>query len=248
MKARAQAILMHTFLAQAACPRFSTNFYLNSLYRWHILGDRDLADPGLPSYYSATFFNTIKSVKETGCLRVEWMSVKEWYHILLERWVTHQHKVDAPPKLIPTKIELQYPDINFEQTYRLGRLYGLNPDQKSFAFKMLQNLLPNKERLFRVRKSAAPHCVYCNHLEVDESNHFFSCDKYVNVMRPVLECLEKHLPNVSVFKLTTLSFNCDESMELPLTWLIITSMMLVWKARKCGKNLKLEDFKAELIA
>ena len=79
VKARSQAILIHTFLAQAACPQFRTNHYLSSLYRWHVLAQRDLEYPGLPPYYSASFFNIIKNVKETSRLRVECITVKQWY-------------------------------------------------------------------------------------------------------------------------------------------------------------------------
>ena len=248
VRARSQAILIHTFLAQASCPRFSTNYYLNSLYRWHVLAHRDLEDPGLPPYYSESFFNIIRTVKETSNLCVEYITVRQWYQILLERGITHTQEVDAPPKLIPTKFEALNPNIDVENVYRLGRLLGLNPDQKSFAFKMIQNLLPTRERLFRIRKSAAPHCVFCLHLELDDFEHFFQCQKYANVMQPVRDCLEKVLPNVSVSKLASLSYNCDESMELPTTWLLITSMMMVWEARKNGRNLKLVEFKADLLA
>ena len=83
---------------------------------------------------------------------------------------------------------------------------------------------------------------------MDDFEHFFQCQKYANVMQPVRVCLETVLPNEPVSKLTSLSYICDESMELPTTWLLITSMMIVWEARKSGKNLKLFEFKAELMA
>ena len=143
---------------------------------------------------------------------------------------------------------MQHLNINFDTVYRMGRLYGLNQDQKSFAFKMVHNLLPNKERLYRIRKSAAPFCTFCPNLEVDDFNHFFHCEKYANVMRPIKVCLETHLPNISVSMLSKLSYNCEESMELPITWLLITSIMIVWEARKIGKNLQILDVKAELLA
>ena len=59
MKARALAVLIHTFLLQAVSPLFPTNYYLNTLYRWHVMDDRDIDDPGRPSYYSQGFFTII---------------------------------------------------------------------------------------------------------------------------------------------------------------------------------------------
>ena len=42
VRTRAMAMLIHTFLAQAICPRFNNNQYLNQLYKWHVLEDRDI--------------------------------------------------------------------------------------------------------------------------------------------------------------------------------------------------------------
>ena len=53
-----------------------TNYYLNSLYRWHVLGVRDIPDPGRPPYYSESFFNTIKDVHENIPLNVIWITLK----------------------------------------------------------------------------------------------------------------------------------------------------------------------------
>ena len=75
VKARAMAMLIHTFLSQAICPKFPTNQYLYSLYRWHILGDETLPDPGRPPYYSTEFFSTIRDVKETTPLNIAWVTV-----------------------------------------------------------------------------------------------------------------------------------------------------------------------------
>ena len=111
---------------------------------------------------------------------------------------------------------------------------------------MVQNLLPSKERLFRIKKVAAPHCEFCPQLKVENFDHFFSCEKYMNIMDPVQKCLQNHVQNFSVSKMFTLSFICEESMELPITWLFLNSMMMIWNARKAKKDLKLSAFKAEL--
>ena len=75
VKVRATAMLIHTFLAQAISPRFPTNHYLNSLYRWHVLDDKTLPDPGRPPHYSPKFFAIIKDVHSNTALNVTWISV-----------------------------------------------------------------------------------------------------------------------------------------------------------------------------
>ena len=50
VKSRSMAILIHNFLLQAVCPMFPTNYYLNTLFRWHVLDDRTVAEPGRPPY------------------------------------------------------------------------------------------------------------------------------------------------------------------------------------------------------
>ena len=39
VRTKAMAMLIYTFIAQAISPRFITNQYHNSLFRWNVLGD-----------------------------------------------------------------------------------------------------------------------------------------------------------------------------------------------------------------
>ena len=73
------------------------------------------------------------------------ITVKQWSKLLLERGITHNSSPDSLPQIISTRLELQYPEFEFGNLYRLMRLFGLSPDQKSILLKMMHNLLPNKE-------------------------------------------------------------------------------------------------------
>ena len=86
-------MLIHTFLAQASSPRFSSNQYHKYLSKWHVLEEDDFPNPGRPPYYSSAFFNLIKDVRETTPLNLAWVTVKQWYQLLLERGVTHTAQV-----------------------------------------------------------------------------------------------------------------------------------------------------------
>ena len=158
-------MLIHTFLAQAITPSFPNNQYLNSLYRWHVLCERNLPDPGKPPYYSTKFFNLIKHVKENTPLNVAWVTVKQWYDLLMEMGVTHTSEdINSPPVIIPSKLEEKNPEVEFSTPYHLSRIFGLSPEQKSFLFKMLQSLLPNRERLHRIGKIQSSDCQPSNKL------------------------------------------------------------------------------------
>ena len=248
VKTRAQALMIHTFLAQAISPRYSRNHYLHSLYRWHVLEDRNMKNPGRPPYYSEKFFSIIRSVKLTSNLCLPWITVKQWSKLLLERGITHTSEPDSPPKLIPTKLELLHPNCNLENSYRITRLFGLSPEKKSFLFRMLHNLLPNKERLHRIKKVATPHCVFCTGLYLDDMEHLFVCPKYRQIIEPLLKVVKTVLPDSTIPQIVTLQITLEESMEFPVIWLISTTLMLVWNARKAGKDLSFISFKAEVQA
>ena len=153
VKLRAMAMLIHTFLSQAISPCFPTNLYYKSLYLWHVLLNRDIPNPGQPPFYSSAFFNIIRDVHENTPLNVAWVTVKQWYKILLEKNITHTcPDLNTPPVIINSKFEQNHPEVDFPDVYHLSRKYGLSPDQKSFVFKMIQDILPTRERLARLGK------------------------------------------------------------------------------------------------
>ena len=248
VKSRAIAMLIHTFIAQAISPLYTRNHYLNSLYRWHIQGDRDMENPGRPPYYSESFFASIRHVKNTTNLCLPWITVKQWSQLLKERDVTHSINVDSPPVLIPTKLESLFPNFDFSNSYRLIRLFGLTPDQKSFLFKMIHNLLPTKERLYRLKKVPTPYCIFCPDLMVDDMEHFFVCSKYFHIMGPVTNLIHTILPGVPVSEIVSLRERLENSNELPFVWLLSSFLMLVWNARIMGKALTFPSFQAEVQA
>ena len=141
VKVRAMAMLIHTYLAQAISPRFPNNQYLNTLYRWHVLDERESTNPGRHPYFSADF----KDVHQNTPLNVAWITLKQWYQLLLERGETHtSDDPDSPPVLILSRLEQSRPTIDYKHSYRMSRIFGLAPEQKSFLFKMIQNLLPTR--------------------------------------------------------------------------------------------------------
>ena len=116
-------MLIHTFLSQAISPYFPTN----TLYKWHVLEDRDLPDPGRPPYNSSAVFAHVKRVKETTPLNVAWVTVRQWYQLLLEMFVTHtSQNVDLPPILLSSKLEDRHPGVELSSSYHMSRIIGLS--------------------------------------------------------------------------------------------------------------------------
>ena len=56
--------------------------------------------------------------------------MKQWYQLLLERGLNHtSDDHDAPPVLVPSRLEESSPATDFSTSYRMTRLFGLSPDQ-----------------------------------------------------------------------------------------------------------------------
>ena len=175
VKTRAMAMLIHTFLAQAISPRFSNNQYHKYLFKWHVLEEYDFPNPGHPPYYSTAFFNLIKDVRENTPLNLAWVTVKQWCQLLLERGITHtSDDHDVPPVLLKSRLEENNQHLDFSEPYRLSRKFGLAPEQKSFIFKMMQSLLPTRDRLARMGKIQSRNCQHFDEV-TDSTVHLLTC-------------------------------------------------------------------------
>ena len=60
------------------------------MLRFHVEGDTSLPDPGFTPYYNQKFFNIIKFVQDKTHLNPVYMSVKQWYLLLVEQNVTRR--------------------------------------------------------------------------------------------------------------------------------------------------------------
>ena len=174
--------------------------------------------------------------------------MKQWCQLLLERGVTHTSEdQDSPAILIPSRLEELNQGIDFSHTYRMARLPGLSPDQKSFLFKMIQNLLPTRERLHRVGKSPTSCCSFCDSPE-DTPEHLLTCPYSSQVATPLLACLSCQAGDLTAKDVTILNIHTSESWELPAVWLIATCLSFIWEDRLARKRSSLDRLRAELLA
>ena len=214
---KAQAALTRSFLETACHPQFLHSLYHSSLYRYHVLGDDTIPDPGFPPFYSKDFFAKIREVHLETPLNVAVMTQKQWYRLLLEDNCTMEQGEAGQMQFIRSRVELASPETDWEQSWRLARLPGLGPDHTSFLFRLLHQLLPTQERVHRTGNAANPLCKGAGCSETDDLGHsLFMCETNQNVGTSLLGLLRQYQPNISLEAALRLELNAEEEMELPL--------------------------------
>ena len=88
VKMKALAKLIKTFLETSCNCNFRHSLFHELLYRYHILDDKSITDPGLTPYYNKEFFKIIKQVHNNSPLDVAAMTEAQWYLLLVEDKVT----------------------------------------------------------------------------------------------------------------------------------------------------------------
>ena len=84
-------------------------------------------------------------------------------------------------------------------TWNLANSKGLNPEEKSFLWKMLHNILPTQERLFHLKMKNTPHpnCLLCDNSEPENLVHsLVTCPFNSDVSAWLLSVVHDHLPLV----------------------------------------------------
>ena len=161
------------------------------MFRFHMEGDTSLPDPGFTPYYNQKFFNIIKFVQDKTPLNPVYMSVKQWYLLLVEQNVTRREvDQDGRTELIPCRVEEKNPEVVWPESYRICRLPGLSPASKSFLFRHIHTLLPSKERLHHFKQAPSALC-WCNSGEVETYEHiFYKCEKNKEAGQALLQCIK----------------------------------------------------------
>jgi hypothetical protein len=109
-----------------------------------------IPDPGRPPYYSEEFFSAIRTVRKEGLLNVKTSSLKCWYIVLLENFVTTEVDANGFRFDKRCRIESAHPDIDWERTWSLASLPGLESCDYTFLWRMIHDILPTQDRLQRI--------------------------------------------------------------------------------------------------
>ena len=252
VKYKALAMLIRSFLETAANPHFLHNSYHTTLFRYHVLLENNLPDPGTPPYYSEDFFATIRHVHETSPLNVTIMSTNQWYTLLVEDNVTmYTPDEDSPRQNKPSKTELACPGNDWDRTWHLARLRGITPEVKTFFWKLLHNLLPTQERVCRIMRTtnSSPNCQTCqDEIKEDQMHAFFLCTSSSSASKALLSSLSALLPNITTRQILLLDLELDNSLEFPVVWIIGNFLQLVWSSRVEKRQVRLYTIRADLEA
>ena len=254
VKLRALALLIRSFLETAVNPTFSHSLFHEILFRYHILGEVSLPDPGLPPYYDKEFFEVIRHYHFNSPMNVETMSTREWYRALLEDKLLMTAPVDqSPPQLIPVRVESLHPTNDWAETWRLARINGLASNLASFLFRMIHCLLPTQDCVQRlgVADGGQPgQCRVC-HQEVEDTRHaLYLCPHSMVAGHALLGYVQKMVPNITPED--TLKLNIGAGLqaeeELATVCMLATGWMYIWEARVDKKQVTLFKMRAELEA
>lgn len=253
VKYRAMAELIKAFLDTSINPNFIRNIYHRALYDWHVEEIRSIPDPGRPPYYSPEFFKAIKTVKEEGLLRISGMSSGMWYRALMENYLTAEVDENGFHYARHCKIEDKHPNVDWENTWPLARMPGLESGDCSFLWRMAHNILPTQDRLNRILNSVdSPLCTLCDSEAVCDLPHaLFYCSFNNDIGNWLIRCLTPHLHHVQPQQLIILDLHLDAyAMEesLPAVWLTAKTLAEVWQCRVNKKPSSIFTTRATLEA
>ena len=196
------ALLLRTFCELSCHPQFQHSLYLECLYKTQVLGEYCPISIPLPSYYDLNFFNILRHYHKNSPLNIATMTVRQWYQVLLEDNVTMSPATASTPAvLLPVRIELLHPDIDWSRTWRLSGLGGLPPDLTSHMFRQLHGLLPTQDRLTRILgrgNNLTGLCRLCSDGNIETLEHSFLCSNNIRALNFLLTVSKSIYPAVTI--------------------------------------------------
>ena len=88
VKFKAMAALIQTFMETSANLKFRNSLLHSAMYRYHVLSDTSIPNPGYLPCYPASFFDTIRRVHQDTPLNVTTMCTSQWVRVLTEDGLT----------------------------------------------------------------------------------------------------------------------------------------------------------------
>ena len=250
VKTKALALQIRSFMESAVNPKFRRNIYHEALFKWHIEQDRSIPNPGTPPFYPESFFTTIKEVEQEGLLNIKTLDTAGWYRALLENNVTHVISEEGIRSIKLCRVEIKNPDVDWERAWSLAITPGLSSEQTSFIWKMIHDLLPTRERLFRMNLPdiLSPACDLCPQGAPDNVEHALLLCPYNEASNYTLGLIQNIIPTVQPSQAVLFDLDISPDQQLPVTFILSTCLSLVWKNRRLRKQCSPRIIRAELEA
>ena len=114
---------------------------------------------------------------------------------------------------------------------------GLGSEATSFLWKLQHRLLPTEERLSRILPNSSENCKLCPSPTVANLQHcLFMCVSTREVGSLLINMVRQHDSSITAEKLLRLEFECEDSVEMPLVWILAQTMLYMWGIRANGKT------------
>ena len=250
---RSLALLIRAFLETSVNPNFRHSLYHEALYRYYVLEDISIPNPGLTPYYDKTFFSIIKHYKNNSPMNIAVLSTRQWYRLLLEDRVLMSQDENNGLNLLPIRPEILHPNSDWPSIWARARSKGLGSDLTAFIFRLLHQLLPTQERVHRIvgnGQGPGGLCILCHQEREDLQHAFFFCNQNNGVGFALLSYVQQVVPTMSPEGGLRLELDGDlgEEDQLAVTCLLATGMKYIWETRAEKKTLVLYKMKAEIEA
>ena len=153
-------------------------------------------------------------------------------------------------EFIPCSCEMLSPDNDWQLSWKLCRLKGLNSEMISFNFKLLHRLLPVKDRLHKITPTTPATCTLCPSSSPETLEHaLLSCPYNAGTGHALTTTLQRVLPSLSVDQLLLLQFvGLSESQELPLVFFSTAILLEIWNRRLKKVKITLYEIRSTLEA
>ena len=244
---RCTANLIKTFVQQGHPGSIYPNLYLNSLFRCYVLDELESERIKRPPYYSLELFSIIREAEEGGEDTLA-ITTRGWQKRIMERGVTHQKDAESGlPEIIRTGQEEKLNHANWANIWLLRRKSGLTPAQKSWLFMWVEGLHVNNERLYRIGKTDAPTCDFCD--QSDGRSHILFCKYNEKVCHGLQQVLETSTgAPVSEVDIGVCDLDIPNSLQLPTLFMLCEVTKQLQSSREYKKTIQLEKLCAEIKA
>ena len=146
---------------------------------------------------------------------------------------------NSPREYIKCRSELSSPITDWEKSWQCSRLKGLGSEATSFLWKLLHCILPTEQRLARILPNLKEECKYCPDKTADLTHCFFECCKTRNVGMWLLSLVNQYDTIATASGILKLEFEVENSLEMPIAWLIAQSLSYIWGVRCSGEVVNL---------
>ena len=161
------------------------------------------------------------------------MTTKQWYRVLLEDRVLMQTFADGTPQsLLPARVEVMSPNLDWPAIWILSRTKGLSSEQSSFIFKLLHHLLPTQDRINRITNDPGM-CKLCQAATEDIHHALFSCPSNQNAAALLLSFVQVVVPDITSQAMLRLDFRqeLNDIDSLAIVSILSTGLRHIWQAR-----------------